>query len=79
MLDIKERKKAEESSLFHVICHVIWFSAQMNMLRKIIDCEIFEISQENFYDEVSFSNKASLQLCYKENPPHILFGICIEN
>ena len=51
----------------------------MNMLRKIIDCESFEISQENFYDEVSFSNKASLQLCYKENPPHILFGICIEH
>ena len=51
----------------------------MNMLQKIIDCESFEISQENFYDEVSFSNKASLQLSYKENSPHILFGICIEN
>ena len=54
--------KAEESSLFcdltpifQVIFHVICFSAQMKILRKIINCESLEISQENFYDEVSFS------------------------
>ena len=30
-------------------------SAQMKMLGKITDCESLEISQENFYDEVSLS------------------------
>ena len=59
--------KAEESSLFsdlkpsfQVIFHVICFSAQMKILRKIINCESLEISQENFYDEVSFSKFTSL-------------------
>ena len=31
------------------------------MLRKITDCESLEISQENFYDEVSFSKVTNLQ------------------
>ena len=30
------------------------------MLRKIIECESLDISQENFYDGVSFSKAASL-------------------
>ena len=33
----------------------------MKMLRKIIDCESLESSQENVYDGVSFSKVASLQ------------------
>ena len=32
----------------------------MKMLRKIIDCESLEISQENVYDGVSFSKVKSL-------------------
>ena len=32
----------------------------MQILRKIIDFESFEISQENFYDGVSFSKVANL-------------------
>ena len=34
-------------------------SAQKKMLRKIIDCESFETSQENVYDGVSFSKVKS--------------------
>ena len=33
----------------------------MKMLRKIIHCESFEISQENFDDALSFCKVASLQ------------------
>ena len=33
----------------------------MKMLGKITDCESLEISQENFYDEVSFSKVTNLQ------------------
>ena len=33
----------------------------MKMLRKIIDSEILEFSQENFYDRVSFSKIAITQ------------------
>ena len=33
----------------------------MKMLGKITDCENLEISQENFYDEVSFSKVTNLQ------------------
>ena len=61
--------KPDESSLFcdltpifQVIFHVICFSAQMKILRKIINCESLEISQENFYDEVSF-NKFTVLHC----------------
>ena len=35
-------------------------SAQMKMLRKVIDCESLEVSQENVYDRVSFSKAKSL-------------------
>ena len=34
----------------------------MMMLHKIIDCQSLEISQENFYDGVSFSKVATLCL-----------------
>ena len=33
----------------------------MNTLGKITDCESLEISQENFYDKVSFSKVTNLQ------------------
>ena len=33
----------------------------MKMLRKIIDCKSFGISQEKFYEGVSFSKVVSLQ------------------
>ena len=33
----------------------------MKMLGKITDCESLEISQENFYDGVSFSKVTNLQ------------------
>ena len=33
----------------------------MKMLGKITDCESLEISQENFYDEASFSKVTNLQ------------------
>ena len=33
----------------------------MKILRKLTDCETLEISQENFYDEVSFSKVINLQ------------------
>ena len=36
-------------------------SAQMKILRKIIHCKSLEISQENFYEGVSFSTVESLQ------------------
>ena len=35
-------------------------SAQMKILRNIIDCKSLEISQENFYDGVSFSKVTGL-------------------
>ena len=38
----------------------------MKMLRKIIDCESWETSQENFYDEVSFSKVTNIQ-CSERN------------
>ena len=37
------------------------FQSQMKMLWKITDQESFEISQENFYDDVSFSKNTNLQ------------------
>ena len=33
----------------------------MNMLRKMIDCESLETSQETFYEGVSFKKVTSLQ------------------
>ena len=36
-------------------------SKKMKMLGKIIDCESLEISQEHFYDGVSFSKVTILQ------------------
>ena len=33
----------------------------MKMIGKITDCESLEISQENFYDEVSFSEVTNIQ------------------
>ena len=36
-------------------------SAQRKMLWKITDCENMEISQENFYNGVSFSKNTNLQ------------------
>ena len=49
----------------------------MNILRKIIHCKIFEISQENVYDEVYFSKAISLQCpecnSNRRRPHHRLF------
>ena len=54
----------------------------MKMLRKITDCESFEISQENISDEVYFSKIASLQctgsIC-TINTQQILFEKYSEN
>ena len=49
----------------------------MKMLRKITDCKSLKVSLEKFYDGVL--TVLSLQLCYKENSPQIVFGICPEN
>ena len=49
----------------------------MKMLRKITDCKSLKLSQKKFYDGVL--TVFSLQLCYKENSPQIVFGICTEN
>ena len=45
---------------FHVIFHVICFFSTNKMVRIIIYCDSLEISQENFYDEVSFSKVTGL-------------------
>ena len=47
------------------------------MLRKITDCKSLKLSQKKFYDEVL--TVFTLQLCYKENSPQIVFGKCTEN
>ena len=47
------------------------------MLQKINDCKIFEISQENVYDDVYFSKAISLQCTEcnsnRKRPHHRLF------
>ena len=47
------------------------------MLRKITDCKSLKLLQKKLYDGVL--TLFSLQLCYKENSPQIVFGICPEN
>ena len=61
-------KKAEKLSLFHgltpsfdAMFHVSCFFSTSEDVTEIIDCKSLKISQENFYDEVSFSKVASLQ------------------
>ena len=46
------------------------------MLRKITDCKSLKLS-ENFNNGVL--TVVNLQLCYKENSPQIVLGICTEN
>ena len=60
--------KKAELSLFHGLTltfylrfHVICFFSTNEDVTEIIDCESLKISQENFYEGVSFSKVASLQ------------------
>ena len=49
----------------------------MTMLRRIIDCQSFKNSQENFYNGVCFSKVVSLQCAdctlFSENVPKTSF------
>ena len=47
------------------------------MLQKITDCKSLKISQKKLYDGILTAFR--LQLCYKEDSPRIIFGICTEN
>ena len=46
---------------FHVMFHVIFFFSTNEEVRENTDCESLRISQENFYDRVSFSKVTNLQ------------------